>query len=130
MKSSDRHVSHNTTEFQKVRINSDRIDFDLSIDHIDKLIMKHEDFYFKVNSFDFNIFDFSKTVGRNMQMPFMATSLLKQNNLLQTVDHHKFLQFFVQIYNKYKRSVEYHNDLHGSDVAQHVHLILKTQRLI
>ena len=58
-------------------------------------------------------------------MPFMATSLLKMNNLLQIVDYHKFLQFIVQIYNKYKRSVEYHNDLHGSDVAQHVNLILR-----
>jgi len=47
----------------------------------------------------------------------MATSLLKKNNLLQIVDYHKFIQFIVQIYNKYKRSVEYHNDLHGSDVA-------------
>lgn len=63
-------------------------------------------------------------------MPFMATSLLKHNNLLQTVDLHKFLQFIAQIYNKYKRSVEYHNDLHGSDVAQHVGLILKTQDLM
>lgn len=46
------------------------------------------------------------------------------------MDYHKFLQFFVQIYNKYKRSVEYHNDLHGSDVAQHCHLILKCQGMI
>ena len=57
-------------------------------------------------------------------MPFVATSLLKQNNLLQIVDYHKFLAFIVQIYNKYKRSVEYHNDLHGSDVCQHCNLIL------
>jgi len=92
MKPTDRHhASHTTTDFKNIRINSDRIDFDLSVDHIDKLIKKHEDFYHKVNSFEFNIFEFSKTVGRNMQMPFMATSLLKQNNLLQTVDHHKFL---------------------------------------
>ena len=78
MKSIDRHHANDTTnDFKQVRINSDRIDFDLSIDHVDKLILKHEDYYHKVNSFDFNIFEFSKTVGRNMQMPFMATSLLK-----------------------------------------------------
>jgi hypothetical protein len=83
MKSLDRHHANNTTnDFKQVRINSDRIDFDLSVDHVDKLILKHEVFYNKVNSFDFNIFEFSKSVGRNMQMPFMATSLLKQNNLL------------------------------------------------
>lgn len=78
MKSLDRHHANDTTnDFKQVRINSDRIDFDLSTDHVDKLILKHEDYYHKVNSFDFNIFEFSKTVGRNMQMPFMATSLLK-----------------------------------------------------
>lgn len=63
-----------------------------------------------------------------MQMPFMATAILKKNNLLQIIDFHKFLQFTTQIYNKYKRSVEYHNDMHGSDVAQHVHLILHNQK--
>lgn len=63
-------------------------------------------------------------------MPFIATSLLKKNNLLQIVDFHKILQFFTQIYNKYKRSVEYHNDLHGSDVAQHVNIILNNQGMI
>ena len=35
----------------------------------------------------------------------------------------------VQIYNKYNRSVEYHNDIHGSDVAQHCHYILRSQNL-
>lgn len=59
----------------------------------------------------------------------MATSLLKKNNILQIVDFHKFLLFFTQVYNRYKRSVEYHNDMHGSDVAQHVNLILNAQRM-
>lgn len=59
-----------------------------------------------------------------MQMPFMATALLKQNNLQQSVDMHKFLQFITQIYNRYDRKVQYHNDLHGSDVAQHLNVLL------
>ena len=71
----------------------------------------------QIDSFDFNIFEFTYTVGRNMQMPIMATMLLKKNNLIQAVNFPKFLQFMKQIYNSYKRSVEYHNDLHGSDVA-------------
>lgn len=33
----------------------------------------------------------------------------------------------VKIYNGYVRSVSYHNDLHGSDVAQHCHYILHSQ---
>jgi len=28
--------------------------------------MKHEDFYEKILAFDFNIFEFSRSVGRNM----------------------------------------------------------------
>lgn len=64
-----------------------------------------------------------------MQMPFMAAALLRQNNLGHLVNYEKFLLFFGQIYNKYKRSVPYHNDLHGSDVAQHCHYILKSQHL-
>jgi len=93
MKADRHHASNATTDFKSVRINSDKIDFDLSIDKVDKLLLKHEVFYEQILRFDFNIFEFSKSVGRNMQMPFMASSLLKHNNLLQAVDHHKFLQF-------------------------------------
>ena len=45
------------------------------------------------------------------------------------MDYPKFLKLFGQIHNKYKRNVAYHNDLHGSDVAQHCNLILKTQEM-
>lgn len=62
-------------------------------------------------------------------MPFMAMTLLQENNLQPIVNSKKFLQFIVQIFNKYKRSVEYHNDLHGCDVAQHCHFVIKTQGL-
>lgn len=98
-------------------MNTDRIDFDLSIDHVEDLMKQHYWYVEEMSSYKFNIFNFSKNVGRNMQMPFLATNLLRKNNLLQSIDHHKFLQFIVQIYNRYKRSVEYHNDLHGADVA-------------
>jgi hypothetical protein len=59
----------------------------------------------------------------------MANSLLRHNNLEHCVTLDKFLTFFTQIYNLYKRSVQYHNDLHGSDVAQHVHFIMNSQQL-
>lgn len=66
MKADRHHASNATTDFKSVRINSDKIDFDLSIDKVDKLIMKHEDYFHKILSFDFNIFEFSRSVGRNM----------------------------------------------------------------
>ena len=80
-------------------------------------MQRHPDQFEAINSFDFNLFEFTNTVGRNMQMPFIATALLQQNDLMKVVDYNKYLNFIVQIYNKYSRSVEYHNDLHGSDVA-------------
>lgn len=64
-----------------------------------------------------------------MQMPAMATAILEMHGLNQKIDQSKFLQFIVQVYNKYSRSVEYHNDLHGSDVAQHCHYILYSQNM-
>ena len=68
---------HNPTDFRSIKINSDRIDFDLSCEHVEQLIKNNLHFFNGVNSYNFNIFEFSKAVGRNMQMPFMATSLLK-----------------------------------------------------
>lgn len=62
-------------------------------------------------------------------MPAMATALVEMNGLKPKIDLNKFLQFTVQVYNRYNRSVEYHNDLHGSDVAQHCHYILHSQNL-
>jgi len=60
----------------------DKIDYELTTDHMESLLEKHQDFYDAVNSFDFDIFEFARSVGRNVQMPLLATSLLKQNNLL------------------------------------------------
>ena len=73
---------YNTSDFRTVKVNGDRIDFDLSTEHVEAMIECNPEFYERVNHFDFNVFDFSKTIGRNMQMPFIAASILKNNNLL------------------------------------------------
>lgn len=62
-------------------------------------------------------------------MPVLASTIMDLNGLSKIINQKKFLQFIIQIYNKYHRAVEYHNDLHGSDVAQHCHYVLKTQNL-
>lgn len=93
------------------------------------LIAQHPDWYKAISTFSFDIFEFSEAVGRNMQMPFIATALMELNGVAGKIDQNKYLQFIVQIYNKYNREVEYHNDLHGADVAQHVHFILHTQNM-
>jgi hypothetical protein len=124
-------ITSHTTQQKNLDLlaNAEKIDFELNTDTMDTLLEKYNDFYENVNSFEFDIFEFAKTVGRNMQMPILATSLMKQNDLLKYVDQPKFIKFFSQIYNKYDQNVHYHNDLHGSDVAQHCNVILKTQNM-
>ena len=70
------------SEFKSVKVNKDRIDFDLSVEHVEELMNQHSFYIDDIHSYKFNIFNFSQSVGRNMQMPFMATALLKTNNLL------------------------------------------------
>ena len=94
-----------------------RIDFQLTLEDVEEILKKHQDFYYAISTFEFNIFEFSKTVGRNMQMPVLASTIMDLNGLSKIINQKKFLQFIIQIYNKYHRAVEYHNDLHGSDVA-------------
>lgn len=60
-------------------------------------------------------------------MPMIAMGLLEVNNLHTKVDNQKFLNFTKQIYNRYNRDVAYHNDLHGSDTAQHVSFMMNQQ---
>jgi hypothetical protein len=78
----------------------------------------------EMRRFDFNIFEFSDKVGRNQQMPLVAHSLLRINQVDGLVNTRKFLEFMKAIYNRYSRGVAYHNDLHGSDVALQTSYIL------
>ena len=91
---------------------------------VDKSIRDNQHFYLAVNEFSFNIFDLCRNVGRHMQMPFIASSIIKLNNLQERVDYEKFLKFVYKIYHSYNQSVSYHNDMHGSDVAQHVNVMI------
>jgi len=87
------------------------------------------DFLQNLQKYEFDIFKFSNRVGRKMQMPLIAFGLLYANHLQDTVDQKKYLNFVKSIYNRYQRGVQYHNDLHGSDVAQHVSYMLKQQKI-
>ena len=48
------------------QVDASKIEFELTTDNMEVLLEKNEDFYNSVNSFDFNIFQFARTVGRNM----------------------------------------------------------------
>jgi hypothetical protein len=53
-------------DFRTVKVNSDRIDFDLSCDKVEDLIKTHHSYYDGISTYSFNIFEFSRDVGRNM----------------------------------------------------------------
>ena len=75
-----------------------------------------------LQTFYFDVFQFSKTVGRERQMRIMAIGLLSVNNI--QVDEARFLNFVSAIQGRYMTQVAYHNDLHASDCAQHVSFLL------
>ena len=53
-------------DFRSVKVNSDRIDFDLKCEDLENLININQRYYNEMDSFHFNIFEFSNEVGRNM----------------------------------------------------------------
>ena len=66
----------------------------------------------------FDIFDFSNQVGRGKTLPLLTVDTLHQLGLLPIVDEARLLSFLEKIQQSYRQDVQYHNDLHGVDVAQ------------
>ena len=55
----------------------------------------------------------------------MIDSLGLTEQTMPDLDFSKLTRFFGKIYQGYRRDVEYHNDLHGTDVAQMMLIFLK-----
>ena len=53
----------------------------------------------------------------------MITSLPK-NGSTQSLNTDKLVTFLDKIYSGYRRNVQYHNDLHGMDVAQSMFMFI------
>ena len=73
-----------------------------------------------INTFDFDPLKLSNTLQRDnvftMTVYQMITSLPKVNSDIN-VNTDKLISFLTTIAAGYRKSVEYHNDLHGCDVA-------------
>jgi len=50
-------------------------------------------------------------------MPLVSWSILESLDLIEIVNEEKLAIFLDNIYLSYNRDVQYHNDLHGADVA-------------
>ena len=64
-------------------------------------------------------------MGRKKTLPFVGLHLARENNWEFSINMDKYALFLIEIQKGYYESVEYHNDLHGADVAQMAHLILR-----
>ena len=47
------------SEFKSVKVNKDRIDFDLSVEHVEELMNQHNFYLDDIKNYKFNIFNFS-----------------------------------------------------------------------
>jgi len=74
------------------------------------------------NSRSFNIFTFE--APRQSQLPVLSLHLVHSHNLLHLVNEVQFANFLALVTSTYRQSVQYHNDLHGFDVAHMAHLFL------
>lgn len=73
---------------------------------------------------DFNIFKFANEVGREHALVVFGTHLINSNKLGSYIDQTRYAKFLTEISRFYRREVQYHNDLHGSDVAQQSNFFL------
>ena len=85
-----------------------------------------------IENFDFDIFEFETQVGRENTLPYLVMSLICSlpfdlNNSLYNED--KMMKFLCQIQKGYRKEVQYHNDLHGADVAQMAYVFIKEGNL-
>lgn len=70
-------VRYKLLELKQSKVQNDTIETELTTGMINDMLAKHKSFYQGINTFDFNLFEFTEVIGRKMQMPFMAMALLK-----------------------------------------------------
>ena len=76
------------------------------------------------NSREFDLFKFTDIAGRDKTLPLLSVHMFLAHNLIQYVNEQKLSKFLCQVQRTYRRDVQYHNDLHGIDVAHMAHLFL------
>ena len=84
-------------------------------------IETHADALQAVESFDFDCFDMSDTLGRKDAFVMIVYKLMKNLDSFTpptvTLNYDKLILFLQAIQGGYRQDVPYHNDLHGADVA-------------
>mmetsp|Transcript_37690 Transcript_37690/g.36146 ORF Transcript_37690/g.36146 Transcript_37690/m.36146 type:complete len:145 (+) Transcript_37690:306-740(+) len=91
---------------------------------------KYEELLLRSNSREFEFFRFMDLVGRDNAFSILSTHLILQHHLDVYINDKKFNNFLKQVSNVYMKEVQYHNDLHGADVAHCANLFLTKGKLI
>lgn len=85
---------------------------------------KAREMFEKVDTLDFNIFDFKEEM-KESELVTLATMLFEKHDLFKgcKINNSKFINFTITIQRGYK-PVQYHNKTHGADVAQTLYFFL------
>jgi len=75
---------------------------------------------------EFNIHQLNRECKRDNTLTLIATKILYDAQLIDMVKEQELYSFLAQVTKTYKRTVEYHNDLHGADVMQAGYFMLTT----
>jgi len=79
--------------------------------------------------FDFDAFKVSDALGRDNFFTMVIFKIMTELPLASSsqacIDKVKLVNFLNKIQEGYRREVAYHNDLHGADVAQMMHIMIK-----
>lgn len=85
---------------------------------------KAKQIFEKVDTLDFDIFNF-KTEVKDNELVTLSNMLFEKHNMFKTckISKQKFLNFTKNVQEGYKK-VQYHNQTHGTDVAQTIYFFL------
>jgi hypothetical protein len=89
-----------------------------SVESINKNLASHAQLINSIDNLEFNIFELQKGLGRDHTMSLVGWKIMENLNLIEIVNEEKLACFLDKIYLTYSRDIQYHNDLHGADVAQ------------
>lgn len=90
---------------------------------------KYEALLVDSDKLSFDIFAFSKLVPRAHVLPALVLDAFDSLNLSKLVDETRLLNFATKVQNGYDENVKYHNDLHGADVMQIGHYMIRNCQL-
>ena len=97
------------------------------------LLESKEEVLNAVDTFEFNVFNVSRSIGRENAFPAIVFRVMEDLPLEATqttmINNDKLICFLNEISQGYRRDVEYHNDLHGADVTQMMYLFFKQGNL-